>query len=450
MTAGLKGLKYFVRTFGCQMNENDSEHIAGVLEREGAAAAGRPEDADIIVVNTCAVREKSEEKLRSYLGRLASLKKRRGVLIGVAGCVAQVARGDLLKTRPFVDFVIGPANYAELPQVLALAAEKPCVRTEWSPEWQEFGAGTAVRESRVSAFVPIMEGCDNFCSYCIVPFTRGREKSRPSSSILREVRSLAADGFKEIQLLGQNVNSYRDPEKARGFAALLEDVCAVEGIDWVRFLTSHPRDLNDDIIQTMARRPEACRLIHLPLQSGSSRVLGRMNRGYSREDYLALAARLQERLPGVLLSTDVIVGFPGESEEDFEQTCDVLLRVRFANIFSFRYSPRPLTAAAKVPDDVPLEVKRRRLIALQDLQRSIQIEINRSFVGRQVRILCLGPSVKGGGRFAGRSEGGQVVNFEAAGDPAGRFVDVRITGCGPYSLHGKSGPADCTPGRFPI
>jgi tRNA-2-methylthio-N6-dimethylallyladenosine synthase len=438
MTAGSKGLKYFVRTFGCQMNENDSEHIAGILEREGAAEAGRPEDADIIVVNTCAVREKSEEKLRSYLGRLASLKKRRDVLIGVAGCVAQVARHGLLENRPYIDFVIGPANYLHLPEVLAKASEKPCVRTEWSPEWQEFGAGTAARKSPASTFVPIMEGCDNFCSYCIVPFTRGREKSRPSSSVLREVGELAASGTREVLLLGQNVNSYRDPENARDFSTLLEEVCAVPGIEWVRFLTSHPKDLGDDIIAAMQRNARICRQLHLPLQSGSSAVLERMNRGYGREDYLALAARLQERLPGIFLSTDVIVGFPGESDRDFEETCDVLRRVRFANVFSFRFSPRPLTSAAKLPDDVPLEVKRRRLIALQDLQKSIQLEINGTFVGRDLRVLCHGASVKGAGRFAGRSEGGQIVNFDAGGDPTGRFIDVHITGRGPYSLHGRS------------
>ena len=438
MTAGSEALRYFVRTFGCQMNENDSEHIAGVLEGMGLVAAGRPEEADVVIVNTCAVREKSEEKLYSYLGRLAALKRARRVLIGVAGCVAQLKRAELLEKKPYLDFVVGPGGYHELPRILAQAFDKPCVRTEWSAVWTEFEAGTAVRESPVSAFVPVMEGCDNFCAYCVVPFTRGRERSRPSSGVLCEVRSLAAGGYKEIQLLGQNVNSYRDPEKALGFAALLDEVCAVEGVEWVRFLTSHPRDLGEDLIRAMERNPRICRQIHLPLQSGSTRVLEKMNRGYGREDYLSLAGRLQERLPGILLSTDVIVGFPGETEEDFEATCDVLRRVRFANIFSFRYSPRPLTAAVKVPDDVPLEVKRRRLVALQGLQRSIQIGINRSFVGREVRVLCHGPSAKGGGRFAGRTEGGQVVNFEAAGDPTGRFVEVRITGCGPYSLHGRS------------
>lgn len=440
MTAGLRGLRYFVRTFGCQMNENDSEHIAGVLEREGAGKAERPEDADIVIVNTCAVREKSEEKLYSYLGRLASLKKKRSALIGVAGCVAQIKRTELIKKRPFLDFVVGPANYLELPGILARAISEPCVRTDWSPHWQEFGAEAVVRGSPATAFVPIMEGCDNFCAYCIVPFTRGREKSRPSANILAEVRALAVSGLQEVQLLGQNVNSYRDPGAGLGFAALLQEVCAVEGLEWIRFITSHPKDFGDDIIRAMEKSPMVCRQLHLPLQSGSSRVLEKMNRGYGREDYLGLVRRLRERLPGIHLSTDVIVGFPGETEEDFEETCDVLRNVRFSNIFSFRYSPRPLTAAATVPDDVPPAVKRRRLIALQELQRSIQLEINRSFVGRDLRVLGLGPSVKGEGRFAGRSEGGQVVNFEAPEDPCGRFVTVRITGCGPYSLHGRSIP----------
>ncbi len=438
MTAGFEGLRYFVRTFGCQMNENDSEHISGVLEGMGLVAAGRPEDADVIIVNTCAVREKSEEKLYSYLGRLASLKKAARVLVGVTGCVAQLRGRELLEKRPYLDFVVGPAQTHDLPRILARAFDTPCIRTEPSDAWTEFDAGTAVRESPISAFVPIMEGCDNFCAYCVVPFARGRERSRPSSDVLREIRFLASRGYQEIQLLGQNVNSYRDPEKALSFAALLDAVCAVAGIEWVRFLTSHPRDLGEDVIRVMEGNPRICRQLHLPLQSGSTRVLERMNRGYSREDYVSLAGKLQERLPGILLSTDVIVGFPGETEEDFEATCDVLRTVRFANIFSFRYSPRPLTAAAKLPDDVPLEVKRRRLVALQGLQRSIQIGINRSFVGREVRVLCHGPSAKGGGRFAGRTEGGQIVNFESSGDPVHRFVKVLITGCGPYSLHGRS------------
>lgn len=438
MSDGLSGLKVFVRTFGCQMNENDSEHIAGLLVRAGADRTDRPEDADIVVVNTCAVREKSEEKLYSYLGRLASLKRKRAFILGVVGCVAQVRKAELLRKRPFVDFVLGPDNYLDLPAVVRSAAETPAVMTEWTSDWREVGEDATARESPWSAFVPVMEGCNNFCTYCIVPFSRGREKFRPLTGVLDEVRGAAGAGALEIQLLGQNVNSYKDPETGLAFAGLLDRVCAVPGVEWVRFITSHPKNFGDDIIRAMTRNPKVCRSLHLPLQSGSSRVLAGMNRGYSREDYLALVSRLKDSLPAILLSTDIIVGFPGETEEDFEATCDVLRRVRFAGVFSFRYSLRPLTAAASIPDDVPLDVKRRRLVALQDLQKTIQLEVNGSFVGRDLRVLCTGPSVKGGGRYAGRSEGNLVVNFDSAGDPTGRFVAVRVTGKGPYSLHGIS------------
>jgi tRNA-2-methylthio-N6-dimethylallyladenosine synthase len=438
MGASLAGLKAFVRTFGCQMNENDSEHIAGVLAGAGAVRAGRPEEADIVVVNTCAVRQKSEEKLYSYLGRLSGLKKRRPFLLGVAGCVAQVRGADLLAKIPWVDFVVGPDNYLDLAAIVAGAAEAPVVRTEFGREWREIGAEATLREAPASAFVPVMEGCDNFCAYCIVPFSRGREKFRPRQDVLAEVRSAVEAGAREIQLLGQNVNSYRDPATGTRFAGLLEAVAAVPGVEWLRFITSHPKDFGDDIIEALAANPRVCPALHLPLQSGSTRVLERMNRGYAREDYLALVERLRRGVPGLLLMTDVIVGFPGESEEDFAATCSLLGEVRFAGLFSFRYSPRPLTAAAAMPDDVPFEVKRRRLIDLQALQKTVQSGIFRSFVGRELRVLGTGPSPKGAGRYSGRTAGNLVVNFDAGADPSGRFVDVRITGSGPYSLHGSA------------
>ena len=262
---------------------------------------------------------------------------------------------------------------------------------------------------------------------------RSTGRSRASSP---RSRAAAAEGAREIQLLGQNVNSYRDPGSGRRFPGLLEAVCAVPGPEWVRFVTSHPKDFGDGLVRAMAAEPKICPSLHLPVQSGSSRVLARMNRGYTREDYLALVDRLKRSVPGLLLTTDVIVGFPGETEEDFEETCALLSEVRFATIFSFRYSPRPLTAAAALPDDVPLETKRRRLIALQDLQKTIQTGILGSFVGRDLRVLGTGPSPKGGGRFSGRTAGNLVVNFDSPADPTGRFVTVRITGSGPYSLHG--------------
>jgi len=421
MSASLAGLKVFVRTFGCQMNENDSEHIAGVLARAGAAAAEGAEDADIVVVNTCAVRQKSEEKLYSYLGRLSRLRKKRPFVLGVAGCVAQVQKAGLVERLPFIDFVAGPDSYADLAEIVARAAEAPVIRTDFGREWREIGAASTVRQTPWCAFVPVMEGCDNFCAYCIVPFSRGREKFRPLPNILAEVRDAAAGGAFEVQLLGQNVNSYRDPGSGLGLPDLLGAVAAVPGIEWVRFITSHPKNFGDELIRAMAGIPKVCPALHLPLQSGSSRILERMNRGYSREDYLALVGRLRRSVPSLLLMTDIIVGFPGETEEDFEATCGLLREVGFAGIFSFRYSPRPLTAAAAVADDVPLEVKRRRLVALQALQRSIQTGIFRSFIGRDVRALVTGPSPKGAGRVSGRTAGNLVVNFDGASDAPGRW-----------------------------
>ncbi len=438
MTLPLAGRKVFVRTFGCQMNENDSEHIAGVLVRAGAVAADAPEDADIVVVNTCAVRRKSEEKLFSYLGRLSGLKRRRPFLLGVAGCVAQVRREDILARVPCVDFVAGPDSYPDLADIVVRAAAAPAVRTIIGGDWREVGPESTARGNAWSVYVPVMEGCDNFCAYCVVPFSRGREKYRPFGSVVAEVRAAAEAGAREVQLLGQNVNSYRDPVTGADFPALLEAVCAVPGPDWVRFITSHPKNFGDGLVRAMAGLPKVCPALHLPVQSGSSAVLARMNRGYDREDYLGLVSRLKRSVPDLLLSTDVIVGFPGETESDFEATCGLLREVGFAGVFSFRYSPRPLTAAAELADDVPLEVKRRRLVALQTLQRSLQAEMFRSFVGRALRVLGTGPSPKGGGRFSGRTAGNLVVNFDAPADPAGRFVDVRVTGSGPYSLHGSA------------
>ena len=437
MNPSIRGRRFFIRTFGCQMNVHDSERLAGSLAAAGARPAGSAEEADIIIVNTCAVREKPEEKLDSYLGRLAPLKRGKDVVIGVAGCVAQLRKDRLLVRKPFLDFVVGPDNYPEIPSIAAAAAGSRLRRTGRRREWCE-GDGTAsLRESRSSGFVTVMEGCDNFCTYCVVPFSRGREKSRPRSSVLREVRGLAGAGYKEVQLLGQNVNSYRDPETGRGLAGLLEDVCAVPGLSWVRFITSHPRSFGPEIIRAMASNRKVCRQLHLPLQSGSTDVLGRMNRGYSRTEYLQLVRALRAALPGLLLSTDIIVGFPGETERDFADTCRVLEEVRFANIFSFRYSPRPLTAAGRMADDVPRDVKRRRLVELQNLQKGIQLEVNRSFIGRDLTVLCTGAGPKHDGRLSGRTEGGQVVNFSSPRDLTGEFVTVRILDCGPYSLHGE-------------
>ncbi len=428
------------------MNENDSEHLAGLLAAEGASPAASAAASDIIIINTCAVREKSEDKIYSYIGRLAALKKERPRTIGVAGCVAQLRRERLFAKSPLIDFVIGPDNYLDLPSLVAGNLGGRRALAERRDGWHEIGPAETLRDNPWSAFVPIMEGCDNFCSYCVVPFTRGRVKCRPGTAVLGEVRHLARENCREIQLLGQNVNAYRDPESGMDFAALLEAVVREGGIEWIRFLTSHPRDLVPGMARVMAANPNICRSIHLPLQSGSTTVLGRMNRGYTRDDYMGKIAFLRKLMPDISLSTDIIVGFPGETDADFRETLEAVEAIGFANIFSFRYSPRPGTAAARGPDDVPDGVKRDRLVELQEKQKTIQLGAHRKLVGRKLKVLCLGRSRKGG-LYSGRSEGALVVNF-AGPDSAGgrevdgvlgRFVDVLITGFGAYSLTGESG-----------
>lgn len=436
--------KFHIRTFGCQMNENDSERLAGTLSDLGWVPVSEPESSDLLIVNTCAVREKSVEKLFSFLGRLSRIKKKRPLRIGVAGCVAQLYRAHILERAPFVDFICGPDNYWRIPEIVNGLDKKQSVSTSWSRDWHEIPRNRILRNSAVSAYVTIMEGCNHFCTYCIVPFTRGREKFRPLAHIVGEVEDLAGQGFKEIQLLGQNVNSYRDPDRPGfDFASLLERVSRIEGPEWIRFITSHPGNFNTRTIRAMAGSPKICRQLHLPVQSGSNAVLARMARGYTREDYLSTVRQLRREMPEISLSADIIVGFPGESEADFEATLSLLHEVQYQGLFSFRYSPRPHTAAADFEDSVPLEVKRRRLSRLQEAQKQIQLNNHLRLIGKEMKVLCMGRSKRDAAVFSGRNEGYQVVNFVSDTDVTGRFVTVLITGCGAYSLKGKltSSPA---------
>ena len=429
---------FHIHTFGCQMNENDSEYLAGLLAEAGYEKVDSPESSDLVIVNTCSVREKSEEKLFSFLGRLAALKREKKFRLAVAGCSAQ-AHGEMIMSRvPEVDLVLGPASYGRLPLLLRAETGR-AVDVDQVLTWSEDRPRTFLRESPVSALVTIMEGCDNFCAYCIVPYTRGREKFRPLRLVLAEIEDLARRGYQEVILLGQNVNSYRDPETGVDFPLLLRRAAGLPGLKWIRFITSHPKNFGGAIIQALRELPSLCRQVHLPLQSGSTRILARMNRGYGQGDYLRLADELRDALPEIELSTDVIVGFPGEEEEDFEDTLHVLHRVRFANIFSFRYSPRPFTASSRLADDVPPRTKQRRLMELQERQKQIQIGLNQVLIGRTRRVLCTGPSKKDPRAFSGRDESYRVVNFTAPEgfSPIHRFVQVRITGCGPYSLRGE-------------
>lgn len=436
MEQELKNLKFFIRTFGCQMNESDSERIAGILAQKGALKVERPEESDLILVNTCAVRKKSEEKVYSYLGRLASLKQKQDIQIGVVGCMAQLHGMALLEKSSAIDFILGLDKYTQLPRFLLERAGDKLASTTRSTKWPTVPS-QILRESEVSAYIPVMEGCNNFCAYCIVPFARGREKFRPLPSILKEVRELAREGYKEIQFLGQNVNSYLDPESGRDFSCLLEEASKVEGIDWLRFITSHPKNFTSQIAQVMAASKKICRQLHLPMQAGSDAVLRNMNRGYTQEEYLAKVAELRRHMPEISLSTDIIVGFPGEKEKDFGETLHVLQEVRFTNIFSFCYSPRPSTKAAELKDDVPGEEKKRRLIEVQKLQKNIQLDHHQRQVGKEMKVLCSGLSKKNPLLYSGRNEGNQVVNFLSKKDCRGEFVQVLITDYGPYSLHGK-------------
>ena len=439
-SADLKDFKFFIHTFGCQMNGNDSEHIAGILFSCGAKPSVSLEESDLIVINTCAVREKSEEKLYSLLGRLNSIKKKKekNFTIGVVGCVAQLHRSKLLEKMPHIDFILGPDNYSKIPEIMSKHLEEKIISTKWRKDWHEIPAAQTLRTSQVSAFVTIMEGCNNFCTYCIVPYTRGREKNRPAPQILAEIHELAQNDYKEIQLLGQNVNSYIDPETKIGFVELLRKVNTVEGIDWIRFITSHPKNFSADIATAMMESKRICNQLHLPVQSGSTSVLHRMNRGYTREEYLQIIKNLRSLMPDISLSTDIIVGFPGESDNEFHETMSLLEEVRYTNIFSFRYSPRPLTKAENIKDDVPFAVKKERLIAVQELQKNIQIETNQTLVDSTIKVLCTGRSKKDPNIFSGRNVGYQVINFSSKDEVIDQFVDVQITSCGPYSLRGHT------------
>lgn len=420
------------------MNENDSEHLAGLLSSQGAQPSPSPEQSDIVIINTCAVREKSEEKFLSLLGRLGSLKKEKNMVIGITGCVAQLYKSRLREKKSIIDLIVGTNNYWKIPDMIARHWGEKITCTHWNRGWTEVSRSHTLRKNPISGYVTIMRGCNNFCSYCIVPYTRGRERYRPMKQIIQEAENLAAHGYKEIQLLGQNVNSYRDPSTGKDFSCLLEEVDHIPGIEWIRFITSHPKNFTFRIAHSMKQSKKVCRQLHLPVQSGSTSVLNRMNRKYSREEYLKKINLLKDLMGEISLSTDIIVGYPGETEEEFQQTLSLLKQVEYTNIFSFRYSPRPLTPASKHSDSVSFETKKKRLIKLQDEQKQIQLKKNKSLIGKTLKVLCMGKSKKNSSIYSGRNEGYQVVNFQSSVDVTGQFVPVKITGCGPYSLFGET------------
>ncbi len=430
---------FHIITFGCQMNEHDSERMSGVLEERGCMSASSPDGADMIILNTCSIREKAEQKFYSELGRLKKLKEQKpGLTIAVAGCIAQQDGRHILSRAPHVDMIFGPSDIARLSGMLdqRMAQSAPVVDISGDGAYHLKNL-PARRTDTIKAWVSIMYGCDNYCTYCVVPYLRGRERSRTTRDIVNEVSALAKNGFREITLLGQNVNSYgKGLQEAGDFPALLRRVNAVEGIERIRFVTSHPRDLSENLIAEIRDLPKVCEALHLPVQSGSSAVLSSMNRKYTREDYLAKVRKLRAAVPEIALTTDIIVGFPGETENDFEMTVHLLEEVRYDGIFAFKYSQRPGTAALRLPDHLPEDVKEKRLAKVLDLQKQITKQKNKALVGSIQEILVDGTSKKGG-KLCGRTRQNKVVNVAAPAELVGSLVKVKITSAGSNSLTGQ-------------
>jgi tRNA-2-methylthio-N6-dimethylallyladenosine synthase len=439
---------YVVETYGCQMNVHDSERIAGLLEADGYAPAATPETADVVVVNTCSVRERAEEKLFTRLGEIRAAAAETGhrPLVAVAGCVAQQEGAAILKRSRLVDVVVGTQSVKQLPSLIARAAEgtrAPLVDLH-PHEDVSFPFGLTRRDDPVRAYVTIIEGCNEFCSFCVVPYTRGHERMRSAAEILAEVRHAAATGRREVQLLGQIVNHYQAPDRPDvDFAALLDMVNAVDGIERIRFASPHPRHFTPRTVAAIRDLPKVCKHLHMPVQSGSTPILKAMRRRYSREEYIDLVAQIRETIPGVALSTDMIVGFPGETEADFEESLSLARTIRFHNMYSFKYSPRPRTLAGqRYVDDVSEPDKSRRIVALQQLQRTIQTEIFEAMVGQAYDVLIDGPSRRRPDEWAGRTDGNTIVNVawpEGAPRPAdvlGSIIRARVTEAGPNAVKG--------------
>lgn len=425
------GKALFIHTFGCQMNVHDSEKMAGILDEKGYYMTKDPGEADLIIYNTCSIREKAEQKFFSDLGRVKSFKKRKPKLrIAVAGCIAQQQGERILRRAPHVDFVFGPQNINQLPDLINMPSRTTA--SEDNPEIAETDLPVK-RNSGGRAWVSIMYGCDNFCSYCIVPYTRGREKSRPSANILREIRELADNGYKEVTLLGQNVNSYNSDTD---FPGLLKKINSIEGIERIRFVTSHPRDLSDSLILAIYELEKVCEHIHLPMQSGSSRILRIMNRGYSYEEYLKKIDKIKSLVSDISITTDIIAGFPGESENDHNQTINALKSIEFNGIFAFKYSPRPGTAASSMDGQTNDEIKSERLSEILKVQDDITMNLNHNLIDAIQEILVEGESETDNSMLTGRTRTNKIVNFSGNKAYIGKLINVRIVEAKKHSLKG--------------
>jgi tRNA-2-methylthio-N6-dimethylallyladenosine synthase len=431
--------RVYVETYGCQMNVADSDLIGSVLAEAGYAAAGRADDADVIIVNTCAIREKAEERVIARASELGAIKRRRpGAVLAIVGCMAEHLKERLTARAPAVDVIAGPDSYRRLPDLLARSRSRsasPAPATAPTPEpvidvrldkaETYEGLSGAIGGDGVSGFVTIQRGCDKFCTFCVVPFTRGRERGTPPREVLRQVRELAAAGYREVVLLGQTVNSYRWDDVT--FAELLRAVARVDGIERVRFTSPYPVDFTDDVIAAIADEPKLCKYVHLPVQSGSDAVLERMRRGYTVADYRAIATALRRAIPDIALSTDLLTGFCGETEADHDATLALMRELRFDSAFMFAYSERDLTfAAKKLPDDIAPAVKQRRLSEIVKLQEQISAEVYAAHVGRRQRVLVHGPSKRDPAQLMGRTDGFKTVILPAGVGAIGELVDVTI------------------------
>ena len=436
--AGVAGKAFFLETFGCQMNDHDSEKVAGLLLSRGYAQVETPEAASLILYNTCSIREKAAQKVFSRLGEYRA-KQNDGKVIGVLGCVAQQEGEEIFKRAPWVSLVCGSASYRKLPEMLAqLEAGDHRVTGLDTDTDETFETEVTRRDNPWRAYLTIIEGCDKACSYCVVPYTRGPERSRASDAVLREVRQLAELGYSEVQLLGQTVNSYADPTpRGMRFSELLLAVAEVQGIRRVRFTTSHPSDFTSDIVEAIESQPKICDHVHLPVQSGSTKVLRAMQRTYSRDEYLEKIAMMRGANRPIAITTDIIVGFPGETESDFEETLNLLEEVRYDSLFSFKYSPRPNTPSIAMDDTIHEQEKSRRLAVLQEKQREIQSARNEELIGQAFEVLVSGKSRREN-QWAGYTTSHRMINFASQGkELLGTYVKVRVTDSGPNNLVGR-------------
>jgi len=443
------GRKVYIRTYGCQMNEYDSEIMAGLLNNSGYHLTDNLEEAKIIILNTCYVREKVKHKIYSKLGELRKLKEEKpDLILGLSGCLVQREPEEALQRAPYLDFILGTSNFYQLPEVLKEISGNDNREKQVGKRYsgivrvEENGIIPEnlpkLRKRRFTAYVPVIRGCNNFCSYCNVPYVRGRERSRLPDYIVKEVEELSCQGCREVTLLGQNVNSYgKDLNEDQDFADLLIQVNRVKSIRRIRFITSHPKDLSDKLIDQMARLDKVCEHLHLPVQSGSNKILSRMKRGYTREHYQNLVDKLRQAIPETTLTTDIIVGFPGEEEEDFRDTLELVETVGFDGAFTFCYSPLRGTEAARLEERIPAEISGERLRRLIELQQAILLKKNKSLVGRKFEVMVEGISKKNPDEVEGRTRGNKIIIFPGGKNLIGRFIWVEIVKAGCWALKGK-------------